>query len=55
MNAIRMQTLVDSVCDGHEGLHSVVTDGDVSGCESLLLVQPPDVQLVNGENAGDLG
>lgn len=54
MNAICMQTLADSICNGHEGLHVVVTDGDVSGCESFLLVQSPDMHFVDGENAIDL-
>ena len=54
MDAIRMQTLVDNICNGHESCHIAVIDRDMSGGKSLLLIKSPDMQLVDGKNAFNL-
>ena len=54
MDSIGVETLVDGVCHFHEGVHTGLLRSDVRRCESLVLVQPPDVELVDGHNAFDL-
>lgn len=49
-----MKTLIDRVRNAHERGHSGLADDNMDGRERLFLVQAPDVQLVNGENARDL-
>ena len=54
MDSIRVETLVDRVCHVHERGHTGLLSSDVSRCESLILVQPPNMQLMDGYNAFDL-
>lgn len=49
-----MQALADSAGSGHEVRHVVVGHDDVGGCDGFLLVETPDVQLVDGLDSGDL-
>lgn len=54
VDSICVKTLVDRVCHIHEGGHTGLLSSDMSRCESLILVQPPNVQLMDGHNAFDL-
>ena len=54
MDSICVETLVDRVRHVREGGNTGLLSSDVSRCESLTLVQPPNVQLMDGHDAFDL-
>lgn len=54
VDSIGMQALVDGAGLLAEAGDGLVGDDDVRGRDGLLLVEPPDVQLVDGFYAGDL-
>lgn len=55
MDAVGVQALADGAGALHEIRHLVVRDYYVRRRDGLLLVESPDVQLVDGFDARDLG
>jgi hypothetical protein len=49
-----METLVDGLGRLGEVGHGRIGDHNMHRCEGFALIQTPDVQLVDGEDAGDL-
>lgn len=49
-----METLVHRVRDLHKLGDRFLGNGDVDGCQCFLLVEPPDVEFVDGQNTWDL-
>lgn len=54
MYTVCMEALVDRIGQVHEAGHLRIGEDDVGGGDRFLLVEPPDVQFVDGEDAGDL-
>lgn len=55
MNAIAMETLIHGVSYLHKLRNCFLGDGDVDGCQRLLLVEAPHAEFVDGQNTRDLG
>lgn len=55
VNAVGMQALGHRLGAVHELRHTVIRHNDVGGRDGLLLVQTPDMQLVDRLDTGNLG
>ena len=53
MDAVGMETLAHSLGLGHKRTDVFVFNHDVGACDGLLLVQAPDVELVDTLDARD--
>ena len=47
VNAIGVEAFINHTCDLHEILDRIIGHNDVYRCERLLLIQAPDVELVD--------
>lgn len=54
MDAVCVEAFVDSLGERHEVRELCVRDTDVCRRESFALIETPDTQLMNGEDAVDL-
>ncbi len=55
VDPVGVQTFSNCLCLGHEAGDVRVRDDDVRRGDGLLLVEAPDVELVDRDDAGDLG
>jgi hypothetical protein len=54
MDAVGMKAFVNRVRKVHEMRHRLVRHDNVGRGDGFLLIQAPDVQFMNGEDAGNL-
>lgn len=47
VDSISVETFINDPSDLHEVLHRVIGNNNVHGCKRLLLIQAPDMKLVN--------
>lgn len=54
MYTVTMEASIHGLCNLHEFGDSLINDGDVDRCQCLLLVQAPNMELVNGSDTRNL-